>query len=216
MSVQDIIGGAQIAIGADPELDSLLASGDYSGWSDIIGAEGGPIAPPPVLHPAHHMVPRVHPHHYGPLGFAWGDPSRVAFMRQLAAKNAALVVDRPMNKARELPLGFPVATLDAGGTPASPTAALSLTQPQVVYRGRRLFVTPSALGVCIVQDLKVGKDSQLVAAEPLPAEMFSPLSFGSDMNLDTAQVSMIIALYLGNIGSAQISVTAGLQGTAVF
>jgi hypothetical protein len=215
MSVQDIIGGAQIAIGADPELDALLSSGDYTGWQDIIGAEPG-LAPPPP-HPAHpaHMR-HYQPHAYGPLGFGWGDPSRVAFMRQLAAKNAALVVDRPMNKARELPLGFPVATLDAGGSPAAPTSAVSMTAPQVVYRGRRLFVVPSALGVCIVQDLKVGKDSQFVAAEPVPAEMFSPLSFGSDMNLDTAQVSMIISLYLGNTGAAQIGVSAGLQGTAVF
>ena len=72
------------------------------------------------------------------------------------------------------------------------------------------------MGVCIVQDLKVGKDSQFVAAEPVPAEMFSPLSFGSDMNLDTAQVSQILALDLGNIAGAAISVTAALQGTACY
>ena len=209
MSVQDIIGRASIAVGTDPELEQLLASsGDYAGWSDIIGADVPGAIPAPPGHPAHHWGHMVGPGQYG--------DARIAFMRQLAAKNAALLVDRPMNRARELPLGFPVATLDAGGTAASPTAALSLTQPQVLYRGRRLFVTPSAMGVCIVQDLKIGKDSQLVAAEPLPAEMFSPLSFGGDMNLDTAQVSMIVALFLGNIGSAAISVSAGFQGTAVY
>ena len=180
MSVQDIIGGAQIAIGADPELDALLSSGDYTGWQDIIGAEPGLAPPPPhpaAVHPAH--MRHYNPHAYGPLG-------------------------------------FPVATLDAGGSPAAPTSAVSMTAPQVVYRGRRLFVVPSALGVCIVQDLKIGKDSQLTNSEPLPAEMFSPLSFGGDMNLDTAQVSMIVALFLGNIGTAAISVSAGIQGTAIY
>ncbi len=202
MSIQDIVGGAQVAVGTDPELSQLLGSGDYSGGLyDIVGAD--PVAAPPPGHPFHH------PHFYG-------DPARMAFVRQLAAKNAALLVDRPMNKARELPLGFPVATLDSGGSAASPTAALSLTSPQVIYRGRRLFVVPSAQGVCIVQDLKIGKDSQLTNSEPLPAEMFSPLSFGGDMNLDTAQVSMVVALFLGNIGSAAISVSAGIQGTAVY
>jgi hypothetical protein len=196
----DIAGGAQIAFGGEDELSTILG-GDYSGLDGVPG-------------PA--------PQHHGGNGYGLsrdlglrGD-ARMAFMRQLAAKNAALLVDRPMTKARELPLGFPAAALASGGTVLSPTSAVSLTQPQVVYRGRRLFVTPSALGVCVVQDLKVGKDSQLVAAEPLPAEMFSPLSFGSDMNLDTAQVSQIIALYLGNIGSSAISVTAGLQGTAIY
>jgi hypothetical protein len=210
MSIQDIMGNASIAVGTDPELEQLLAaSGDYSGWQDIIGADptGAPPAfAPPAVHPA--LAHMHHPH--------FRHDARVAMMRQLAARNAALLVDRPLNRARELPLGFPVATLDSGGTASSPTAALSLTAPQVLYRGRRLFVTPSAMGVCIVQDLKIGKDSQLVAAEPLPAEMFSPLSFGGDMNLDTAQISMIVALFLGNIGTAGINVSAGFQGTAVF
>jgi len=205
MSIQDIVGGAQIAVGGDPELEQLLGSGDYAGGLyDIVGADPLLAPPPPAVHPAFR-------HHHG-----YGDPARMAFIRQLAAKNAALLVDRPMNKARELPLGFPVATLDANGTAASPTAALSLTSPQVIYRGRRLFVVPSAQGVCIVQDLKIGKDSQLTNSEPLPAEMFSPLSFGGDMNLDTAQVSMIVALFLGNIGTAAISVSAGIQGTAIY
>lgn len=214
---QDVFGANQVAFGAD-ELEAVLSSGDYSGEYGIIGAD---LPAPPMMHPA---VAAAHHRHQGHRGNPWGfglglepgSEARLAFMRQLSAKNAALVVDRPMTKSRQLPLGFPAAALAGGGTVTSPTSAVSLTQPQVTYRGARLFVTPSALGVCIVQDFKVGKDSQLVAAEPVPAEMFSPLSFGSDMNLDTAQVSQIIALYLGNIGNSGITVTAGLIGTAVY
>ena len=213
--MNQIVGGAYPAFGSDgrDELAQLLAGADFSGAYDIAGAD--PMAPAPPHHGGHGGWHR--PHQYlGPLGYEMDEASRIAYMRRIASRNAAVVVDRPMNRARQLPLGFPAASIAGGGTVASPTSAVSFTQPQVTYRGQRLFVVPSAMGVCIVQDLKVGKDSQFVAAEPVPAEMFSPLSFGSDMNLDTAQVSMILALYLGNIGAAQISATAGLQGTAVY
>ena len=117
-------------------------------------------------------------------------------------------------RKRELPLGFPMSVLK-GGTPDAPFGALTITQSQCVYTGHRLFVIPSAVGVCIVQDLKVGKDSQLANSEPIPAEMFAPLSFGADMNdMDTAAVSQIVSLFLGNIDKKEISVTAGMQGLA--
>ena len=221
MSIQDIAGGAQIASGVDPVISDLLASGDYAGanWSDIVGADPALAAMAP---------PAPHPHHGGGHGWpgyvagygghpqgVWGADPRGAFIRQLMQKNASLVVDRPMNRSRELPLGFPISTLGSG-TPEAPSGALAVTQPQTLYRGRRLFVIPSAAGVCVVQDLKVGKDSQLDNSEPVPAEMYAPLSFGGDMNIDTAQVSMIVSLFLGNIGTPEISVTAGMQGTAVF
>ncbi len=221
MSIQDIAGGAQIASGADPIVADLLASGDYTGaaWADIVGAEAAAMAAAPAGPMGHHG------HHHGGGHFPvyglpgvpgmWGADPRAAFIRQLMAKQASLVVDRPMNRSRELPLGFPISTL-GGGTPEAPSGALAVTQPQTLYRGRRLFVIPSAAGVCVVQDLKVGKDSQLDNSEPVPAEMFAPLSFGGDMNIDTAQVSMIVSLFLGNIGTPEISVTAGMQGTAVF
>ena len=225
MSTQDIAGGAQIASGADPIVEDLLASGDYTGaaaWADIVGAEAAAMAAAPAGPMGHHGH---HGHHHGGGHFPvyglpsvpgmWGADPRAAFIRQLMAKQASLVVDRPMNRSRELPLGCPISTL-GGGTPEAPSGALAVTQPQTLYRGRRLFVIPSAAGVCVVQDLKVGKDSQLDNSEPVPAEMFAPLSFGGDMNIDTAQVSMIVSLFLGNIGTPEISVTAGMQGTAVF
>jgi hypothetical protein len=220
MSVQDIAGGAQIASGADPIVADLLASGDYTGaWADIVGAEAAALAPPPPppAYGGHHHHGGGHHPFYGipNVPGMWGADPRAAFIRQLMAKQASLVVDRPMNRSRELPLGFPISTL-GGGTPEAPSGALAVTQPQTLYRGRRLFVIPSAAGVCVVQDLKVGKDSQLDNSEPVPAEMFAPLSFGGDMNIDTAQVSMIVSLFLGNIGTPDISVTAGMQGTAVF
>ena len=214
--MNQIVGGAYPAFGSDgqDELAQLLAGADFSGAYDIAGAD--PMAPAAPHHGGHHGGWH-RPHQYlGPLGYEMDEASRIAYMRRIASRNAAVVVDRPMNRARQLPLGFPAASIAGGGTVASPTSAVSFTQPQVTYRGQRLFVVPSAMGVCIVQDLKVGKDSQFVAAEPVPAEMFSPLSFGSDMNLDTAQVSQILALYLGNIAGAAISVTAALQGTACY
>ena len=216
MGIQDIAGGAQIASGADPVIADLLASGDYAGasWGDIVGADPAMAALAPPGHPGYGGH---HHQHYGLPGVpgVWGADPRSAFIRQLMQKNAALVVDRPMNRSREIPLGFPISTLGSG-TPEAPSGALAVTQPQTLYRGRRLFLIPSAAGVCVLQDLKVGKDSQLDNSEPVPAEMFAPLSFGGDMNIDTAQVSMIVSLFLGNIGTPEISVTAGMQGTAVF
>jgi len=124
--------------------------------------------------------------------------------------------DRAFTKARELPLGFSIGAIKKGGSPESASSAIMQAQPQVIFRGRRLFVVPSRPNVIIVQDLKVGKDSQFVACAPVPAEMFGPLSYGSDMNLDTAQVSMIISLFVASIGKKKATVTAGLIGTSIY
>jgi hypothetical protein len=155
-----------------------------------------------------------------------------------------VVVDRPITTARELPLGFspaylvPASPLDRAAkkkkagknvtepivpnhsttheTKYRPATAIMVAQSQVLYRGRKLIMTPSAMGCCVVYGLHVGKDSQFCSLDPVPAEMFSPLSYGSDMNMDTAQIGMFISLFVSNIGQSEISVTAGLMGTAVY
>lgn len=114
---------------------------------------------------------------------------------------------------RQLPMGFPPVMLDKGGTVESPTTA---TMTTIAMRGsfapRRLFITSSRLGAVIVQDFTVNEESQLVSSDPIPTEMFSPLSFGSDMNCDTAKVGDPVKLRLGNIGKKKVTVTAGMIG----
>jgi hypothetical protein len=50
----------------------------------------------------------------------------------------------------------------------------------------------------IINDIKVGKDSQLAASGNLPAEAFSNLSVGVRMELDTAEPGIVITLTVTN------------------
>ena len=114
------------------------------------------------------------------------------------------------------PLGFPACHMESDGTSTEPKRCLTVTQPKKFYRGNRLFVIPAALGVVCVEDLRIGDESQLCASEPVPAEMFSPMSFGADMNLDTCSPNMLIMLTCINIDKPAVTVTSGLVGGLVF
>lgn len=140
-------------------------------------------------------------------GLAGVNPSAVE--TALAARNAAMVVQRPITKAREYPLGFPTTAVAAGGT------ASIQTQPQVPFRGRRLIVPSDIAGSFLINDLRVGKNSMFPTSSPVPARAFTELGVGVDLNLDTAQISQLITLNVENTSGAQLDFNACLIGTAV-
>jgi hypothetical protein len=148
------------------------------------------------------------------VGAAGGaDPQRrankMAMLRQLAARHAAAVVPRPVTKSREYPVGFPTTTIPAGATVSI------FLQPQVPFRGRRLIVPSDIAGALLINDLKVGKNSQFATSGPVPARVYSEFGVGVDMNLDTAQISQQISLNVTNTSGAAVTFNAALLGTAV-
>jgi hypothetical protein len=180
----DIIGaeiafGAEDIIGSYSELDALFSGA--RGASIVTGAEAA----------------------------ATQSAATTALARQLASRNAAMVVPRGVTKAREYPLGFPTTTIAA-------LATVNLqTNPQVPFRGRRLVIPSDIAGSILVNDLKVGKNSMFPTSNPVPGRMFTELGVGVDLNLDTAQISQIVSLNVTNTSNAQVIFNAGMIGTAV-
>jgi hypothetical protein len=177
-------------------------------WEDIIGAEdivGAEIATgynemDSIFGASRALVVGADPS-------AVANPSAVA--TTLASRHSAMVVQRPVTKAREYPLGFPTTSVAAG---ASQTIS---TQPQVPFRGRRLLVPSDIAGSFLIQDLKIGKNSMFPSANPVPARAFTELGVGVDLNLDTAQISQLVSIAVQNTTGGAVSFNACIIGTAV-
>lgn len=97
-------------------------------------------------------------------------------------------------QSRELPLGFDSVTDVTKATSARITA-----RPQVTFRPDRLVVAAAIAEFFLIDDLKIGKNSQLTSGDSIPAEAFSNLSVGVGMQMDTANIGIDIVLSVTNI-----------------
>jgi hypothetical protein len=99
-------------------------------------------------------------------------------------------------KIREFPVGFV-----QPGVPAGQLAEIEV-KPQVKFQGHRLAVAQSIARYFNIVDIKVGKDSQLAATGEMPAEAFSALAVGTQMELDCAPPGIVITLIVHNTDAA--------------
>lgn len=113
-------------------------------------------------------------------------------------------------KSREFPVGFDsVATIAAGAT-------ATLTQrPQIIFRPERIVVPAAVAAFFQIQDVKVGKNSQLVSAGAIPAATFSETAFGVRLKMDTVQISQDLILIVVNIDVAARRFLASMIGESV-
>lgn len=131
-------------------------------------------------------------------------PSTVAYGSNIG------VAQRQADKPRLYPLGFTQLAVPASGS-ATVTA-----RPQILFRPQRLVVPASLSANFVLTDVRVGKDSQLVQATELPAEIFNQTAVGVMMTLDTAQPAMDVALSIRNTdGAAAHDFRATMFGSAV-
>jgi hypothetical protein len=112
-------------------------------------------------------------------------------------------------KARQYPLGFPT-TIIAAGASTNVTA-----NTQVLFRGRRLIVPSRIADNVLINDFKVGKNSQFPSANPVPGRAFMETAVGVDLALDTAQVAQSITLDVENTSLAAMNFNAALLGDAM-
>lgn len=142
----------------------------------------------------------------GPMGGA-------AMQMQNARKvdpHAVYVDDTQPTKRRRYPLGFD-SREDIGPGLGFPVEAW----PQTLFRGERLVVPSAIAEDFVLNDIIVGKDSQKVAPDPLPAEVFTEVGVDVNLNLDTAQPGVIITLNVTNIDTDPHRFRAALIGTSV-
>lgn len=112
-------------------------------------------------------------------------------------------------KARQYPLGFPTTSIAAGAS-ANVTATT-----QVLFRGRRLIIPSRIASSVLIDDFKVGKNSQFPSSGPVPGRAFTESAVGVDLALDTAQVAQSITLAVTNTSLAAINFNAALLGDAM-
>lgn len=149
----------------------------------------------PMMRPA---APRPQP---SPLGKALADRRAMA---------GALLDTRGATKAREYPLGFASTTpVIAGGSQRI------TTRPQVPFRVDRLVVPSDIAGLFVIDDVKVGKNSQFAAEGAVPARVFQENGVGVTLKGDTAQVSMDVTLSVSNVSGAPSVFRAAIIGPAV-
>lgn len=85
-------------------------------------------------------------------------------------------------------------------------------KPQVRFQGHRLAVAASQARYFNIVNIKVGKDSQLAATGEMPAEAFSSLAVGTQMELDCAPPGIVITLIVHNTDTAAQDFGAVLYG----
>jgi hypothetical protein len=183
--------------GADP----------YAGLREYAGAEVAPPMPAPPMghphHPGHH-----HPGHHP--GYGWGGvpihhPAHPQYHHRpgygvpyaYTRSDAPSIEEIHPTHPREFPIGFSSEVLPDGVVPAGQTEGIE-QKPQVLFRGERLAVPNSEVLNFDIEDIKVGKDSQLASPGSMPSECFSNLSVGVRMQLDTAEPGITITLFVTN------------------
>lgn len=175
----------------------ILAGEELVGWDDIVAGEDNLDA---LLGLAAKM-PQV------PMD---ANAARYALALK-AASGKRIVRTRGPTKSREYPLGF-----DSGAVLILAGANATITQnPQVPFKGRRITVAASTAASFVITDIRVGKNSQLVATGNIPAETFSQTAQGVQMSLDTCQVSMQLQILITNISLAPARFLATIIGDAV-
>jgi hypothetical protein len=146
---------------------------DPYGRPMIVGADPAPPSSAPAPAPLPRGVP-------------------VAYVR---SQEGPTVVEKHPKEPREFPIGFQ--TPSTMPVPANTTVGIE-QKPQVLFRGERLAVPNSIVLNFDVNDIKVGKDSQLASPGNMPSECFSNLSVGVRMQLDTAEPGITITLSMFN------------------
>lgn len=129
---------------------------------------------------------------------------------QILARNGVILRNTKPTSARIFPLGF----LSDEAVPAGDSVVIT-TRPQVIYRGELVVIPSDIAGDFQIDDVKIGKDSQLVAEGPLPGRCLQEDSVNVPLQLDTAQIGIDISLAVTNIGGAPRTFRALMVGRAI-
>lgn len=188
----DDVSGYEELVGYDDDDDSV-------GWNPFRSKRRAPKRGAPTRA----MVPR------GAAGV-----QRAAMANALAAKQVrggSIVKEHNYSKSRQWILGF-----DSVTTVAAAATANITSNPQMPFRPRRLSVLGSVAGSFLLNNLVIGNQPQFASLQfAVPADMFGPTSFGTDLQTDTAQPNTNVQLQVTNITGAALRFVAGIIGDAV-
>jgi hypothetical protein len=124
-------------------------------------------------------------------------------------KMAKMIHRRGPTKTRIQSIGF-----TRTAVPANATVEIT-ARPQVLFRGTRLLVGGSIASSFVIEDIKVGRNSQFVATGAQPAEAFKDTATGDNVSLDTCKPGVDLTLIVTNITGAASDFRASLFGDSV-
>lgn len=137
--------------------------------------------------------------------------AKMAAIASKQVRGGAIVKEHSYTKARQWILGFDSVAVVAAGVTANITA-----NPQMPFKPRRLSVLGSVASSFLLASLIIGNQPQFASLQfSVPADMFGPTAFGTDLNCDTAQANTNVQLQATNITGAGLRFVAGIIGDAV-
>jgi len=208
--------GGYDRVGYGPQLVGVQSGpaivGVGPGGAPMMGPGAGP-GPGPMAGPPPGHMRRGGGGPWSPPGFGWSPigygPYGYAASTPYPYSGFPHVVNTPPTQVREFVIGFGPTVILANST------AIFQAQPQLIFRGSRLIVPSALANNFSINDIRVGKDSQAVSANPIPAAAFSELAVGVNLGLDTATPGIIITISVSNTTAAQQTFSAALIGTSM-
>jgi hypothetical protein len=201
---EDIMGDeiADYLVGADDILGDDLLGDDLMGDTDIMGDDIGD-----------YLVGADRARRGPQAAVARKKNARAALLKRAMIakrlKNAKLVHHRRPTKNRIQSLGF-----NRSAVPANTTVEI-VARPQVLFRGTRLLVGSSIAPFFVVDDIKVGRNSQFVGTGAQPAEAFRDTATGDNIALDTCRPGVDITLIVTNTDGTAKDFRASIFGDVV-
>lgn len=126
-----------------------------------------------------------------------------------AAAAAPVIEEAGPTQGRHQPLGF------FQNAVAALTQVQVTQQPQTIFRPNRLVVPQAIAPSFTIDDVRIGKNSQFVAAGGVPAEAFSGVAVSVEIQFDTCQVSQTIVLTVTNQSQSALDFRAMMLGTSL-
>lgn len=137
--------------------------------------------------------------------------NRLARLQQARAAGGVLLAPRQNRDAQEQVLPFPATNVAASAT------ATILAFPQRKFRTERFVVSSQIAEFFTINDLRIGRESMMVAVGQAPAQGFAEVGVGVRLRGYTANLGNTIGLDVTNIDAANAHVFyAMIVGTAVF
>jgi len=107
------------------------------------------------------------------------------------------------------PLGFDSVEVEPGDTKVIKTKVEVSS-----FRGRKLVIPSDVAGAFRIDQILVGKASQLPSSNPVPGRMFTEFAQDSTLRFDDAKRGEEISIFVTNTSEEKCKFTVGLYGLA--
>lgn len=106
---------------------------------------------------------------------------------------------------------FPIGLKSSSAVSAGATVTVQ-SQPQDLFKARKFVVPASVAPDFLINDIKVGNQSQFSSSDPIHAESFTQGAVDCQVEFDTSAISQIVSVNVTNISGADAFFYATMFG----